>query len=69
MNYKKLQEFRQQVYELLNFAQDATFELMDAVLTTRNVYSLADFSLSPFFDGSGRAYMKLYKTVDPIATS
>jgi hypothetical protein len=49
MNYKQLQKFRQQVYELLNFAQDATFELMDAVLTTRNVYSLADFSLSPFF--------------------
>ncbi len=49
MNYKQLQKFRQQVYELLNFAKDATFELMDAVLTTRNVYSLADFSLSPFF--------------------
>jgi hypothetical protein len=49
MNYKQLQEFRKLVYELLNFAQDATFELMDAVLTTRNVYSLADFSLSPFF--------------------
>jgi hypothetical protein len=49
MNYKQLQEFRQQVYDLLNFAQDATFELTDAVLTTRNVYSLAEFSLSPFF--------------------
>jgi len=49
MNYKQIQKFRQQVYELLNFAQDATFELTDAVLTTRNVYSLADFSLSPFF--------------------
>jgi hypothetical protein len=49
MNYKQLQKFRQQVYELLNFAQDATFELMDAVLTTRSVYSLAEFSLSPFF--------------------
>jgi hypothetical protein len=49
MNYKQLQEFRQQEYELLIFAQDATFELTDAVLTTRNVYSLADFSLSPCF--------------------
>ena len=48
MNYKQLQEFRQQAYELLNFAQDATFELTDAVLTTRNVYSLAELSLSPF---------------------
>lgn len=44
MNYKRIQEFRSSVYELLNFAKDATFELMDAVLTTRNVYSLADFS-------------------------
>lgn len=49
MNYKQLQEFRQQAYDLLNFAADATFELTDAVLTTRNVYSLAEFSLSPFF--------------------
>ena len=49
MNYKQLQEFRKLVYDLLNFAQDATFELTDAVLTTRNVYSLAEFSLSPFF--------------------
>jgi hypothetical protein len=49
MNYKQIEKFRQQVYELLNFAQDATFELTDAVLTTGNVYSLADFSLSPFF--------------------
>lgn len=49
MNYKQLRLFRQQVYDLLNFAKDATFELTDAVLTTRNAYSLAEFSLSPFF--------------------
>ena len=49
MNYKQLQEFRKLVYDLLNFAADATFELTDAVLTTRNAYSLAEFSLSPFF--------------------
>lgn len=49
MKYKQLLLFRQQVYDLLNFAKDATFELTDAVLTTRNAYSLAEFSLSPFF--------------------
>lgn len=49
MNYKRLALFRQEVYELINLAKDATFELMDAVLTTRHAYSLADFSLSPFF--------------------
>ncbi|MGJ5634910.1 NF041680 family putative transposase, partial [Nostoc sp. CALU 1950] len=30
-------------------AKDATFELTDAILLTRNVYSLADLSLSPVF--------------------
>jgi hypothetical protein len=49
MKYKQLLLFRQQVYDLLNFAKDATFELTDAVLTTRSSYSLAEFSLSPFF--------------------
>jgi hypothetical protein len=60
MNYKQLQEFRQQVYDLLNFAQDATFELTDAVLTTRNVYSLAELSLSPFFR---RKWPSLYEAL------
>ena len=48
-NIAQLQRFRQQAYNLLGLAKDATFELMDAVLTTRNVYCLADFSLSPLF--------------------
>ncbi len=48
-NIAQLQRFRQQAYNLLGGAKDATFELMDAVLTTRNVYCLADFSLSPLF--------------------
>jgi hypothetical protein len=78
MNYKQLQEFRQQVYDLLNFAQDATFELTDAVLTTRNVYSLAEFSLSPFFrrkwpsiyvSEAGRDSAQPYKIVDRIETN
>jgi hypothetical protein len=55
MNYKQLLLFRQQVYDLLNFAKDATFELTDAVLTTRNAYSLAEFSLSPCFQGATKA--------------
>lgn len=63
---KQLASFRQEVYELLNFAQDATFELMDAVLTTRNVYSLADFSLSPFFR---RKWPSIYETVQDCRPS
>ena len=49
MKSDKLQEFRQAAYKLLGKAHDATFELADAILTTRTAYSLADFSVSPFF--------------------
>lgn len=49
MKLVKLQEFRQVAYKHLGKAHDATFELTDAILTTRNAYSLADLSLSPFF--------------------
>lgn len=44
-----LEEFRQAAYSLLGRAHDATFELTDAILLTRNAYSLADLSLSPVF--------------------
>jgi hypothetical protein len=44
-----LEEFRQEAYEYLGRAKDATFELTDAILLSRNVYSLADLSLSPVF--------------------
>ncbi|WP_375514346.1 hypothetical protein [uncultured Nostoc sp.] len=49
MKLAKLKEFRQAAYKYLGKARDATFELTDAVLLTRNAYSLADFSLSPVF--------------------
>lgn len=49
MKRAKLEEFRQAAYKHLGKAHDATFELTDAILLTRNVYSLADLSLSPVF--------------------
>lgn len=49
MQLAKLQEFRQAAYKHLGKAHDATFELTDAILVTRNAYSLADLSLSPVF--------------------
>ena len=49
MKLAKLQEFRQAAYNYLGKAHDATFELTDAILLTRNAYSLADISLSPVF--------------------
>lgn len=49
MQVAKLKAFRQEAYEYLGKARDATFELTDAILLTRNAYSLADLSLSPVF--------------------
>jgi len=45
----QLLEFRQAIYNNLRKAQDATFELMDALLLTRTAQSLADLSLSCVF--------------------
>jgi hypothetical protein len=49
MKRARLEEFRQAAYTHLGKAHDATFELTDAILLTRNVYNLADLSLSPVF--------------------
>ena len=47
--FAQLKGFRQATYERLGKAHDATFELMDAIMLTRNAYCLADFSLCPVF--------------------
>ncbi len=49
MEYDRYQKFRQQTYQMLGKAKDATFELMDSVMTTRNAGCLAELSLSPLF--------------------
>src|SRR4028119_1323971 len=49
MNCERLQRFRQQAYQLLGKAKDATFELADAVMTTRHAECLGDFALNPLF--------------------
>jgi hypothetical protein len=49
MKYDRLKTFRQDTYSMLGKAHDATFELMDSVMTTRNASCLAEFSLSPLF--------------------
>lgn len=47
MKRARLKEFRQVAHTHLGKAHDVTFELTDAIVLTRNVYSLADLSLSP----------------------
>ncbi len=49
MTYDSLYGFRQRAHQYLGRAHDATFELIDAVLTTRHVYSFAELSQSPLF--------------------
>ena len=60
MNSERLKEFRQAAYELLVLAKDATFELMDAVMTTRNASCLAEFALSPLFN---RQWSSVYEAL------
>jgi hypothetical protein len=61
MNFEPLQTFRQEIHQLLTKAKDATFELMDAVMTTRQASSLAEFSLSPMFR---RRYPSTYEALE-----
>ena len=49
MKYDRYQKFRQEIYLMLGKAKDATFELMDSIMTTKNASCLAEFSLSPLF--------------------
>ncbi len=58
---QKLQQFRSKAYQLLGRAKDATFDLMDAVLVTRHIYSFAELSLSPVFR---RKWSSLYEALD-----
>lgn len=56
-----LEEFRQAAYSYLGRAHDATLELTDAVLLTRNAYSLAELSLSPVFR---RKWPSIYEALE-----
>lgn len=49
MTLDQLKQFRAGVYTILGNAKDALFDLMDAVLVTRTVYSFVELSVSPVF--------------------
>lgn len=49
MKFEQLQKFRQQAYQCLGNAKDATFELADAVMTTRHISCLGDLAMSALF--------------------
>jgi hypothetical protein len=46
---EKLEQFRNRTYLILGNGKDALFDLMDAVLSIRNVSSFVELSLSPVF--------------------
>ncbi len=58
---QRLAHFRSEAYQLLGGAKDATFDLMDAVVTTRTAYSFAELSLSPVFR---RKWASIYEAID-----
>lgn len=60
-NVDKLKQFRQGVYTILGNAKDALFDLMDAVLVTRSVYSFVELSLSP---GFRRRWSSIYEALE-----
>ena len=64
MNSERLKEFRQAASELLIVAKDATFQLMDAVMTTRNASSLHNLRSVHYSIVNGQASMKHYRTAD-----
>ena len=61
MTFDQLKQFRQSVYALLGNGKDALFDLMDAVLVTRSVYSFVELSVSPVFR---RRWPSIYEAVE-----
>jgi hypothetical protein len=57
----QLKQFRSGVYTILGNAKDALFDLMDAVLVTRSVYSFVELSVSPVFR---RRWSSIYEALE-----
>ena len=65
MNFQQLQEFRQQAYQCLGLAKDATFELADAAPDDAPRFMFSRFGSEPIISAErGQASMKRYKIVD-----
>lgn len=60
MTLEQLKQFRTGAYTILGKAKDALFDLMDAVLVTRSVYSFVELSVSPVFR---RQWSSVYEAI------
>jgi hypothetical protein len=54
---EKLEQFCNRSYLILGNGKDALFDLMDAVLSTRNISSFVELSLSPVFRREWQAHL------------
>jgi DDE superfamily endonuclease len=61
MNFTKLKQIRQQVYESFERGADALFNLADALLCESQAQSLPELSLSPFFE---RQWSSVYEALE-----
>ncbi|MBP5973101.1 hypothetical protein HW132_10230 [Brasilonema sp. CT11] len=68
MTLDKLKQFRTSAYTILGNAKDALFDLMDAVLVTRSVYSFAELSCSPVFRRQWSSIYVRVRAACPLAT-
>ncbi|WP_416666339.1 NF041680 family putative transposase [Egbenema bharatensis] len=59
-NFDRLRAFRHKSYMLIGNGKDALFDLMDAVLVSRSVYSFAELSVAPVFR---RQWPSLYEAL------
>ncbi|MBF2079069.1 MAG: hypothetical protein IGR76_11255 [Synechococcales cyanobacterium T60_A2020_003] len=59
-NFDRLKAFRHKSYMLIGNGKDALFDLMDAVLVSRSVYSFAELSVAPVFR---RQWPSLYEAL------
>jgi hypothetical protein len=64
MIFDKLKQFRESAYTLLGLGKDAIVDLMDAVLTSPQVNSFVELSLSPVFR---RAWPSVYSAFQQTA--
>lgn len=62
-NLHRLAAFRQDAYDCFTRAQDAFFELSDAIMTTEAAPSFAHLSLAPVFR---RRWPSLYEAIDDV---
>ena len=61
--YNRYRKFREDTYLMIKKAKDATFELMDSILTEKNIDSLAELSLCNCFR---RKWHSIYESIEDM---